>query len=61
MGPHKYPHNLLIILCYFIFRQGDKNTDLLTLSIYDQNKAMIMGSSKDLGWCKGRSVLRIRV
>lgn len=36
-------------------RQGDKNTDILTLSIYDSNKAMIMGSSKDLGWCKGRT------
>lgn len=36
-------------------RQGDKCTDLLTLSIYDHNKAMIMGSSKDLGWCKGRT------
>ncbi|XP_068203147.1 protein MCM10 homolog isoform X2 [Palaemon carinicauda] len=36
-------------------RPGDKSTDILTLSLYDSNKAMIMGSSKDLGWCKGRT------
>ncbi|XP_042229789.1 protein MCM10 homolog isoform X2 [Homarus americanus] len=36
-------------------RQGEKNTDLLTLSISDHHKAMVMGSSKDLGWCKGRT------
>ncbi|XP_071544042.1 protein MCM10 homolog [Panulirus ornatus] len=36
-------------------RQGDKTQDILTLSIFDQQKVMIMGSSKDLGWCKGRT------
>ncbi|KAK7078393.1 minichromosome maintenance-related protein [Halocaridina rubra] len=36
-------------------RQGDKSTECLTLSIHDSNKVMIMGSSKDLGWCKGRT------
>ncbi|XP_045613023.1 protein MCM10 homolog [Procambarus clarkii] len=36
-------------------RQGDKTTDMLTLSIFDQQKSMVMGGSKDLGWCKGRT------
>lgn len=36
-------------------RQSDKTTDLLTLSIFDHQKVMVMGSSKDLGWCKGRT------
>ncbi|KAK8733093.1 hypothetical protein OTU49_006754, partial [Cherax quadricarinatus] len=34
---------------------SDKTTDLLTLSIFDHQKVMVMGSSKDLGWCKGRT------
>lgn len=42
--------NILVFL-----RRSDNfsSSDVLSLSIFDAQRVMMMGSSKDLGWCKG--------
>ena len=41
-------------------KQNDKSTDILTLSINNHQKLLVMGASKDLGWCKGKTKQNIQ-
>ncbi|XP_018009087.1 protein MCM10 homolog isoform X2 [Hyalella azteca] len=36
-------------------RQGDSSSNLVTLSINNAMNLMLMGTARDLGWCKGRT------
>lgn len=36
-------------------RQGESSSNLVTLSVNNSMSAMVMGTSRDLGWCKGRT------
>ncbi|KAK8388115.1 hypothetical protein O3P69_020181 [Scylla paramamosain] len=36
-------------------KPGDGFSDIISLSIFEPQRVMIMGMSKDLGWCKGKT------
>lgn len=47
--------NGVIIFFLFSKNQGD-GRNCLTMSVNTHEKILLMGVSKDLGWCKGRFV-----